>query len=1370
MPYDNSDRVSNTASNSEVISKALTGTYNDIKKSMFQNNTYLDITDTVGRTILHALFRNDKITESEMLTLTKRLVDLGAPIDKPETTYNIRPIHIAAKNQHYTIIDFLTSKGADPSSRTNGNLTPLHYAVSPQVKACKGDNNDGKNSGESVNEDTQKLCNDIYELMKNDQTFLLHMKHFETFTREYMQSNDEKVREIVNETLKEIIKKAKGNVFNRKLVDNHMEQLNEKLNKFIEKAFIDTIKITTTETKRDEVLVPTKLNHFNEIYNMELGLSLLSNNDYSSFRVEPYVNNTVYGKTKAIVSQSIVKLFIINSLVGTNGYAMNDDTYIDVDRNGDNVIIPAKTAYTSRYSNEIDSIGHITQMINDQNSLDNVIDLMTSSGNNSNTGNDVFDNLVNLYILSITNIRQIENINIVYDDRMSIDDNITNYIYALNDIASNLKNVYVMFDKVYALRYAVSQMYDSANTNTGNVFDDTDNNRMINDFIIDNAQSTKSFITRLDGDATQNAVRVHRYENNGVVFYANENREYMQMFAQPVSNNPVFPAGVYVPVNTGNGSFWTLNSDNGPMNIYFRVHDLVKYRYYEYIKDNVPHIFDINLLNTIVGNVSSMHDTCASIHGNVCKIFERVQKKLVFDAIFIFNNRFMTADLKDVVVNGSVLNNVIPCTPLLKFDEFNTQFPMGSRTESDIIDNYLIELPAEISTDINNMPKLQFSNDILLNATDAHSHMLKNRLTDHILHAVVVNKYDNGILNKYTELIKVNTDKKSQYLIDMLEGVVSNTVIDSFNRIIKRTVYVTLDTIINDDNVFNPNNEEYDTNSSDNYIKLLSKPDCAIIKEHVINASYKYDVQMKDETDEHYHELVDGKTNERLCYMMNSKTVESLLKAGADVRAMDNSRKTPIDYAIDIQNTAVIGLLTKYGAPRTDFSVERLTKQLINSIEMSPLLMINDIVDTVENKMATDFNVNRVPIKGNNALRMTAYLIDHHLTHYMNSYPNMWNDGLMNTLLEYTGSNAYSNSHIPLVHNYDSNRYEEKNRDVYIKLNKYREQLNTIINSIENLELERTRLVNDNADTTYVDDLLTELTESKDIHEVKIIEYANMLKNTTTVIDFDKDNIMVPNMYATNSRIRLIDTYDDIYAKIPPTDDTYDDIIMKGVNYNKLWNTYLSSVSPSDSTQVLHAVYRSINETNIRENINIIDEVFTKIYGKYANDLLTLSQYIDGINVSLYDMSKMLTHIVSHTISFDFINMSIGLIVKHMNNNDAVFVSTLLSDVNSTGYHDYCVGPMTDNIVKGISKIRTVDDVSEIDINSELEKAVTMFIDRTSVQLNASSIGALKGDLVNYMSKYYNLYLTEMYKMINDQMKLLLEQKKLLNLIHAMIE
>lgn len=1516
--YVNNDYNINSSKASDIISKVITGTYIDIKTSIFEYGSYLDIVDSSNRTITHALLENVNLTESETLALLKRLIELGAPIDIPDNLSGKRPLHLAAKRQFHSVIDLLTSKGAEPSSRDHALLTPLHYAISPTMEPCTSNTPEPTaTTSKKYDDETKELCKYVHDMFINDSNIREYMKYLYEIPIYLVLQNETKtqIRDVVNKELTELIKKSedKTTLINKKLVDSHFDLLRSTIDNILKKEFVfaldkdnvnirvDDVKIFKDNFKKMKTNNKMKINiediepikTLSEIEFDKLKKNVISNMNGLNYEFDKEFSKSVHLFLKEIKyhNQNLEIMRFYNNDNDIEEYGMYIGNKIKIDTNGDIDVVKyiddisdtnkniAKDYFknisggTYNYIRLYNDIDKNIKELNDKKEklLPIEVDKNPFIYDINESKIDVVEHYIdvhNIFIEFVYNFFELnagifdaqklnshknsENEDIISNQTNIVRNNVNIHVELKEEINKRKKKKYKPNKsyKITEIEIEISDtetkiIYEGYRTDNPNIvfyLDDEGNLYKLSDGASSSSSTTPKYEaikydnkdiqvsmsggstpgtssgpgtgTGLPSSSTTAVPAVPSVTPAGssgsppvptpatpttpgssgtpptatpagssgtppTAIPAGSGSSGSSPSGTPpapASSSPSGPPAATPAGSSSSGSSGTPPTIKSNTYLYFELVDLpfIKNNENKYkISNRVDPIIKDSNIEKLNSKIIDIINDLSDNHKNIIKTIQNMLKLELFDSIKQFNELFKTHKLNVNLTKFDAIAVTESFVPLPSYDVLYN-------ISDEILEKYKYDEDNIYYSEYNSTKSIhEFKYPRLAQNIYYHVHVIKFRIIEHVLNELKIKK-DNGdeTIKNFIGRITDTISNKDEYFYVMVADISHSIILKSLERYISNATNNTLQIMINNPAYFNDDSNKLDD------AQLIAEPDCMIDFNNVDDVSiYKYDLQTKSKNDDDLIERLemldtDKRNNVNYCYTIDGKTIRSLLNAGAEVNAIDKSRKTPMDYAFDVQSNVAIELLSEYGAKHDPQSVKSLIKQFNGTLTVSPIMRINDMISAVEEKIATDFNIQRVPIKGSTAISMTLYLLNQHLTEYMNTYPNMWTTDMSAHLLKFTGNNEYYNSEIPIVKFYKDNDIKYENAELESKKNKYETMIESIKNSIDNINREISSGDNENYDNETINELENLRAELED----NLVINENKLNNINKVLNTKYKNLFGTNnnnkskrVYASNSRIRLMDRYDDLYNDIVvhfiDDENNYEYAIKKGIQYHEMWKEYLSKENKEDPTQVLNNLYKIIDKNNEvllnKDNMYIITQVYDKVYGKYVDDLLNMSQFLNDDNLKLNDMFRILEHVTLHTITFDFINMTLGTITKNMNNNSTDFVNILFSEAMVTGFVKHCNNVLNTNVVKSISKIRETDDNS-LDINTMINDAISMFTSNTSIQLNSKTLEALRGDLPKYATNYYKIYLTELYAIINEQTKLLVEQNKIVKLLNGL--
>ena len=158
-PYIVPEKSAQTSSISKLFLSATNEGYFEIKKTMMEEKATLNVFEKQyvytgdrdkGRTLLHCILTNNNLSNENKYELIKMAIEMKAFVDRGDN-YNVRPLHLAAAQQNSKLVKLLLGYGADPNSKDNQQMSPLHYALQPTLINCG--NKDATLKTQSLNDD-----------------------------------------------------------------------------------------------------------------------------------------------------------------------------------------------------------------------------------------------------------------------------------------------------------------------------------------------------------------------------------------------------------------------------------------------------------------------------------------------------------------------------------------------------------------------------------------------------------------------------------------------------------------------------------------------------------------------------------------------------------------------------------------------------------------------------------------------------------------------------------------------------------------------------------------------------------------------------------------------------------------------------------------------------------------------------------------------------------------------------------------------------------------------------------------------------------------------------------------------------------------
>lgn len=555
--------------------------------------------------------------------------------------------------------------------------------------------------------------------------------------------------------------------------------------------------------------------------------------------------------------------------------------------------------------------------------------------------------------------------------------------------------------------------------------------------------------------------------------------------------------------------------------------------------------------------------------------------------------------------------------------------------------------------------------------------------------------------------------------------------------------------------------------------------------------------------------------NNDICFDIDEDVIVLLLTYGANPNILERSGKSPLMLAIYLQNNTIVETLLKSGSKiiiNNTNAYELCFQQLLNIIESSPTLNIDQINKRVVSYLFEKTDMDQMFTNDNLILKMTMYLLDHQMTSNASVYPNMWNRNQHLQVLNIIGMKDISHDIIPLakiddtiisanvqgfatfndtIDQYSRNLITE--RDIYIR----------ITNSIKNMndELSNLKIGNDFRQQE-LQELIKELTQQQNNVMNNIDEIIDKIKALDTAKkNFDNSNAekaIIKNIKSSNAKINTKNTdicniYNEFFHNITDTlilspksiDATNDEYL----TYIKLWNKLLTRSQReirNDYTQMIHNLQYYILEQGIVDPdifsnaYEPIIDLYDKVLNKYGRDYIELSSYLsDGklydntYNYVLKQTFCIMVHVFKHTMSINFINTVAQLLVKQdKGRSRETIMRNIFNVIKTSGFIKHCVDILPKQVIKSVCKISIGenDPDASISVVNALNGAIDLLTINTFDNIDKLIIDKIKDAIVPFFSTYMETYTAEMHSCIIKQIKILMVEHRWLQILKLLAD
>ena len=561
-----------------------------------------------------------------------------------------------------------------------------------------------------------------------------------------------------------------------------------------------------------------------------------------------------------------------------------------------------------------------------------------------------------------------------------------------------------------------------------------------------------------------------------------------------------------------------------------------------------------------------------------------------------------------------------------------------------------------------------------------------------------------------------------------------------------------------------------------------------------------------------------------VCYNVNEDIIADLLSAGANPNVAARAGETPLALAIAIQNESIIETLLRSGSKievgnGTNNIYDMCFKQLINLIESSPIMEIDEIDYRVRDHLQKRSGMRSVFSNSKLIMKMTSYMFVHQLTLITSTYPNMWTrEGQMSILnmlnlinvdkdfiplakmdLSLIDENLKGYSTLnELINEYNKKLIEE--RETYIRID----------NSIKNLTKEQSELLNSsnpstnnsyrqseiaallhelNAQLNNVNNRITDLVQKiTEINKNKNIVSNTPSANSTKTAIQGSSNLHSLIRAVNRSRTHNVcDVYDVFFNKIISASST--DIYNNEYNtYIKVWNQLLARPERekmTDHTQMIAILMQRIVSNGVLEPQTFMDvyqpvcELYDKVLVKYGRDLLELMPYLSKdnnrdnyqYNYVLKQIYCIMHHVFKHTMSINFINTVAQILTRRdKGTNDANITRNVYQNMKSSGFIKYVIVTLPKLVIKIVCKIS--ESEKDPDLSLSVTDVLNNSLDRLSLStfdgVDKATIEQAKELIVEFFTRYMEAYTAEMYSFMIKQCKIMTAQGRLLRILRML--
>jgi ankyrin repeat protein len=551
-----------------------------------------------------------------------------------------------------------------------------------------------------------------------------------------------------------------------------------------------------------------------------------------------------------------------------------------------------------------------------------------------------------------------------------------------------------------------------------------------------------------------------------------------------------------------------------------------------------------------------------------------------------------------------------------------------------------------------------------------------------------------------------------------------------------------------------------------------------------------------------------------MCFDIDEDIASLLLSKGADQNIVDRSGMTPLWFAVYLQNERIIGTLLKAGSRVIQGNkniYESVYNQLIISIKGSPLMNISEINQRVDDHLKKKTSITRLFSNSHLILQITSYLFSHQLTTNASYYPNLWSRESQQKIISMIQSDQLLQQDlVPLAkvnpeiisENIKGFMVINQTIDSYKKqLTDERDVLIRIDHSIRDIKNEKnilsSNLIQNDFRIKEIDTMLNELLDQKSVITKNVKNIMNRIRSlidgknnvdnkneSDQIIDaMSKSNKIHSIVRAQKKNRYVCDIYETFFRKI--INDGKQIIDSEYTTYINLWASLLSSPDHAlkhDFTQMIPNLLHHIVDQGIQNPNVFIDswepvcDLYEKVLDKYGKDYLESSLFMNKNQTENYVLKQIyciMVHVFTHIISVNYVATVTQLLAKQNTGEtpDSV-VNDIHMSLKTSGFFDYCMETMPQNVIKIVCKIfeHEKDPLIQGNVLDVLNKSIDFLSKSTSIGVNENKISMLKEQVVPFFVSYMEAYVAEMHALMIKQIKSFIVQNKWLRVIKMLAQ
>jgi len=546
--------------------------------------------------------------------------------------------------------------------------------------------------------------------------------------------------------------------------------------------------------------------------------------------------------------------------------------------------------------------------------------------------------------------------------------------------------------------------------------------------------------------------------------------------------------------------------------------------------------------------------------------------------------------------------------------------------------------------------------------------------------------------------------------------------------------------------------------------------------------------------------------NGDICFEIDTDVVKTLIECGADFSIKDVEGNIPLNYAIDMGHVDLVKtVLTARLTINTqnvmgDTPLEYITNKIqtgLSNLDMTKLL--KHATKNLDTDIIEKSKYPRILDRSSHILKFVIYLLNHQLTnmelyHFNPDKNYSWTFNDHTSLYKVL---EIKDTGIPLVNRIQQNNDIDINKGVNRLIEKNKQAMQKITDSITGMENERKNLEAYKNSLTGTD-IISKQKKAQLNEYIKLLNIA-IIENTSTenflnlqITDLENKKSASPittlsNSYIIISKLQsylktqtsytethksIVKLYEGMFNKINYSKPTS---INADINsYYALWESLLSNTEYiyNDSTQLpLLCIQHFQTDLHNKptEDLAIISKFWTHVLNRQIKDYFELPRVYEKHNYLLDAIVKIYAHVMEHTICTNYYVVLLKLVLNFVTTKNSTKLESditarktlindtmkliLLDDNRDNKLLNYIMHKLPDMIVRSrlnISK-HNKDPIKRTNTSKLLNDAVDIIVNNkgTTITNDDKLIKNIREYIIPYFVEYFDAYISESQNIVN---------------------